>query len=215
MVLQKCHECGNHVSPNARKCPRCGAPVKKKKRKRGFVGFIGILLALGIVGIMLGECQGGSRKAEKIVKKTIEQEEKRKRIDNEETEKAEKEAFTEKIEEHYQRIVSAYKNKNYHEVENIFKLFEGNNSSRYKDVETINKKATIARLEKEVKPIPASQVEDNLKIYRKLASLDPTNPRYQKKVAFYSKKLEEKQRKNLKGTTSEINQRDKATIVKP
>lgn len=30
MALQKCHECGNDVSSEAKSCPKCGAAVKSK-----------------------------------------------------------------------------------------------------------------------------------------------------------------------------------------
>ncbi len=47
----------------------------------------------------------------------------------------------------------------------------------------------IDALEKEVKPVPASKAALNLKLYRQLLDLDPENPRYQKKVAFYEARL--------------------------
>ena len=47
----------------------------------------------------------------------------------------------------------------------------------------------IAALEKEVRPIPASNAALNLKLYRQLLELDPDNTRYQKKVAFYKSRL--------------------------
>ena len=55
----------------------------------------------------------------------------------------------------------------------------------------------INALEKKVKPVPASNAALNLKLYRQLHELDPRNPRYQKKVAFYEKRLvqQEKTRK--------------------
>jgi hypothetical protein len=48
----------------------------------------------------------------------------------------------------------------------------------------------IAELEKEVGPIPASNASLNLKLYRQLLALDPTNTRYQKKVAYYEDRLD-------------------------
>lgn len=47
----------------------------------------------------------------------------------------------------------------------------------------------IKALEKEVRPVPVSNAALNLKLYRQLRELDPHNPRYQKKVAFYEKRL--------------------------
>lgn len=47
----------------------------------------------------------------------------------------------------------------------------------------------IEALEKEVKPVPASNAALNLKLYRQLLELDPDNSRYQKKVAAYEARL--------------------------
>lgn len=47
----------------------------------------------------------------------------------------------------------------------------------------------IAVLEEKVKPVPASDAGLNLKLYRQLLELDPENPRYHKKVAFYEERL--------------------------
>jgi len=51
-------------------------------------------------------------------------------------------------------------------------------------------RAKIARLEKQVRAIPMSRTVDNLNIYRYLLKLDPDNPKYQRKVAFYKKRFE-------------------------
>jgi hypothetical protein len=52
--------------------------------------------------------------------------------------------------------------------------------------------ARIAALDAKVQGIPASDLEENLRLYRELQSIDPTNGRYKQKVAFY----QEKQDKN-------------------
>lgn len=51
MALQKCHECGNDVSTEAKQCPKCGAKVKKgisrgAKLLFGFLAFIVIASAV-------------------------------------------------------------------------------------------------------------------------------------------------------------------------
>ena len=56
----------------------------------------------------------------------------------------------------------------------------------------------IARLEKQVRRIPYSRTMDNLNIYRYLLKLDPDNPRYRKKVAFYEAQLERDKEKRAK-----------------
>ena len=48
----------------------------------------------------------------------------------------------------------------------------------------------IAKLEKQVKAIPAARTVDNLDIYRYLLKLDPGNVRYKQKVAFYETRFE-------------------------
>jgi len=52
MSLIKCHECGNEVSTEAAKCPKCGAKVKKPTSlvTKLLLGVMG----LGIVAAMLG-----------------------------------------------------------------------------------------------------------------------------------------------------------------
>lgn len=52
----------------------------------------------------------------------------------------------------------------------------------------------IEALEKKVKPIPGHKAELNLKLYRQLLALDPSNARYQKKVAFYEERLSRQQK---------------------
>ena len=47
----------------------------------------------------------------------------------------------------------------------------------------------IEALEKQVKPVPVSNVVLNLKLYRQLLDLNPDNSRYQKKVAVYEAQL--------------------------
>jgi hypothetical protein len=52
----------------------------------------------------------------------------------------------------------------------------------------------INELENKVKPVPASNAALNLKLYRQLHELDPRNPRYQQKVAFYEERLAEQKK---------------------
>jgi hypothetical protein len=52
--LVKCSGCGQDVSPEAKACPKCGAPVKKKTGCLMMIvyGFVG-LIALGIIGAII------------------------------------------------------------------------------------------------------------------------------------------------------------------
>ncbi len=52
----------------------------------------------------------------------------------------------------------------------------------------------IASLEKKVRPLPVSDTYGNLKIYKKLLSLVPDNPKYKKKVKFYQSKADIKEK---------------------
>ena len=56
------------------------------------------------------------------------------------------------------------------------------------------RQAKIALLEEKVKPVPASNAALNLKLYSQLLELDPENPRYHKKVAFYEARLEQQKK---------------------
>lgn len=67
-----------------------------------------------------------------------------------------------------------------------------------KQKEQDNFRQQIKNLEAKAKSIPVSNYEANLKIYKRLSKLDPLNKRYEKKVNFYSHKIElnrEKRRK--------------------
>ena len=72
-----------------------------------------------------------------------------------------------------------------------------------------DRRRKIAALEKEVKPVPASNAVLNLKLYRQLLDLDPSNARYQKKVAFYEERLDRqnKARRERAALASEKRQR--------
>ncbi len=54
-----------------------------------------------------------------------------------------------------------------------------------------DKSSEIKRLENTVRPIPALNIKENLRIYRELSKLDPGNKKYTEKVDHYSKKLQE------------------------
>ncbi len=48
MALTKCKECGEEISKKAEKCPKCGAPAKK--RTSIFTWFVTIVLVLWAIG---------------------------------------------------------------------------------------------------------------------------------------------------------------------
>ena len=59
-------------------------------------------------------------------------------------------------------------------------------------VHKIDKSALIADLEKKIRGIPAENVAANLEGYQRLLKLAPENMRYQRKVEYYSARLEER-----------------------
>lgn len=61
-----------------------------------------------------------------------------------------------------------------------------------KFIETLltKKKEKIAQLEAKAKPIPASNLLENLNLYKQLLDLDLGNAKYQNKVEYYSSNLE-------------------------
>ena len=62
----------------------------------------------------------------------------------------------------------------------------------YKNWVTVDKALIIKDLEDKVRPIPASNIEKNLMIYKKLLKLDPNNKKYKEKVSYYNSKAAEK-----------------------
>lgn len=66
---------------------------------------------------------------------------------------------------------------------------ETENAESARRLAVTERQREIDALEKEVKPVPASNATLNLKLYRQLVVLDPENARYQKKVIFYEERL--------------------------
>jgi tetratricopeptide (TPR) repeat protein len=196
--LAKCKECGNQVSTKADKCPNCGAPIKKKTR----IGCIGSIIIIIFVLILIGKVSNffeeRSKEQERLEKARIEAQLEKERKEKEriasEKEKKNQKKFLEAIEGHYQKVFKLYKAKKYEEAAKELDPFINYGKLDYKDVETIYKEVRIDELEKKVRKIPVSKVSENLKIYKDLLDLDPTNPRYKKKVVYYNTKYKEKRR---------------------
>ena len=52
--LIKCKGCGQEVSPEAKSCPKCGAPIKKKGGILKYIGYgIGCIVVLRMIGCMV------------------------------------------------------------------------------------------------------------------------------------------------------------------
>ena len=105
--------------------------------------------------------------------------------------------FIESIEDHYKNLVTLFNNSEIELASKQLDLFRLHNKLDYKDITEYDKKITIYFLEEKVKPIPVYKAHENLEIYEQLLKLDPENPKYKKKVAFYKAKIEEKKDKDI------------------
>jgi len=209
MSLTKCKECGNQVSTKADKCPNCGAPIKKKTEVGCFASIVIIIIVLIFIGKISNffderskeEKRQGKAKIEDVFEKDRKE---KKRIAAAQKEK-QQEKFLETIEDHYQKVAILYKAKNYEGAAKELDPFISHGKLDYKDVEHIYNKVQINEIEKKVRKLPASKISENLKLYKKLSGLDPTNPRYKQKVVYYNakykKKKEEEKRQRLKANS--------------
>lgn len=109
--------------------------------------------------------------------------------------KKESDEFVDALEDYYWKLVSLFLEGKIEEASKILDLFKMAGKLDYKDVKDLYKEVKIEELERKVRPIPASQALDNLRIYEQLLSMDPEKPRYKKKVAYYRRKVKEKKEK--------------------
>ena len=79
-----------------------------------------------------------------------------------------------------------------HEAVNIFNKETQNPEDEVAgNAYKIDKSILIAKLEREIRAIPAENIAANLAGYKRLLKLSPGNSRYKKKVAYYSTRLKE------------------------
>ena len=196
MALKTCKECGKEISTKADKCPNCGAPIKKKSQ----VGCLGAVIIIIFVLILIGwisnlfeESREEKRKIEeqKIAAELQKKKEEERRIAAKKQEQ-QKQEFVNLIEEHYQSLLGYYNTKDFENAAKKLDLFVTHNKRDYKDVEKMYREVSIWELEKKVRPIPASNISENLRLYKLLLELDPDSPKYKQKVAYYSTKMEAK-----------------------
>lgn len=203
-----CKECGNQsFDKNARKCPDCGGSLERKptsiKEKVGMLGFVVVIIILfasmGEIsdffekGSPLEDNRGKESAAPVIDKSFI----------NDKTSvperKTPEDEFLETIEMHHMDLVGLQNENKCEEASRKPELFQKDNNLEYQNVGDIEKKNEIAALEKKAKSIPVSRISDNLYIYKQLLALEPNNPKYKNKVAFYKGKVEANKRKKKKG----------------
>jgi hypothetical protein len=203
VALEKCKECGTEISAKDDKCPECGAPITSTDNRiyvrKGFIrSLVIIMLTLSLIFKFVLYLK---KKAEKEKVKQTNWEsidalrkqrmdeylQKKQMWENERTE------FTSNIEQHYQRLLFFSKEKNFNAALRELKLFKKYQKLDYKHVPVIMKVMRIAiirKLEEKVRKIPPAKAADRLRIYKQLLALDPKNPRYKKKVAFYQAKIQ-------------------------
>ncbi len=200
-------ESGDQLShEKANECSNCGAPLERKANSvKEKVGFLGFVLILFILLVFMGKTSDFFEKGFQV-KDSAEKQNTApaldKRLINDRTSvpetKKPKDKFIETIETHYMELMALHSEKRHDEASRELDLFQKYNKLDYKDVEDIKKNMEIAELEKQAKPIPVSRVLDNLNIYKQLLVLEPNNPKYKKKVAFYKAKFEANERKKEK-----------------
>jgi len=208
MSLECCKECGDEIGDSkAEACSNCGSLLTEKpdtaQEKTGCLGFLLIIIVLLVfMGKFLISLEERSRQKEELETqdKTVQiwdEQVSATKITVEEQKKP-KEVFFDSIEEHYRRLVALYNGHNLEGASRELDLFIKHNKLDYKDVMDIKKKTEVAQLERKVKAIPVSHVSENLRLYGQLMRLDPDNPTYEKKVAFYKARLERKAPKRKK-----------------
>ena len=97
--------------------------------------------------------------------------------------------FKNTIEQHYQKLVNFYEVKSFNEASDEIALFRQFGELEYKDVESLETKIKVARLEEQAEQLPESNLSGKLQIYKHLFELEPNNPEYRRKVILL---LEEK-----------------------
>ncbi len=179
MALKKCKECGQEVSTKADRCPNCGA--KQKRKSIGCGGALLILIVLGFIGSQFADF---SHKAE----------EKKRAAQQAEIVKKKQEAFNnaridfgQNINKHYEELKSLFHDKKYQEVLSKIAAFKKYKKFDYKDVKSISNTSNTKLLESKARNIPSSDIEGNLKAYKQLLALNPSNTKYKAKKDYYQK----------------------------
>lgn len=202
MAQMNCEKCGERVSDKAEACSHCGVPVPKSipqegaaagepedGRASGWLKVLGIPFGI-LVLILLGISTYNTREVERIRKATA--------LELAEEGQWQEEQFIAHVEEHYQQLLSFYEEGSLPSAMQRVREFETYGKLDYKDVALYSKKIRIEMLEEEIQDIPAPEAEDNLRIYKELAQLDPGNVVYQGKLEFYRAKVKEEQKRKAR-----------------
>jgi len=170
MSLVKCKACGHEISKSALSCPNCGEPKKVKKKTSFSTWFILFLVVSFMIGSFIS--------------------------DQKEEERRQAQAKKDEIKLNYfnshkgnilKTVNELITTKKYSDVITLSKEYEIITDSEFTNL--VNK-AKEHILLSEAKEIPASNVKENLKAYKKLVELDPTNQVYKAKVSNYQKKVD-------------------------
>mgnify|MGYP000212043689 CR=1 FL=1 len=170
MALIKCKECKEKISSKAKTCPHCGA----ENKKRSGLGFVSGLVIL-IILVWIGSTISGN---------------------NYETKK------TERAQAEIQQKTTYFINNKATIIANINKqIKEGKYKNALIQIDAykhtgdadllkldpiVREQTTLATL----KTIPASKIEENLKLYKQLEAIKPANTKYKNKVSYYQKKVD-------------------------
>ena len=144
------------------------------------VRILGIIIAISAILWIVGSI---NEKHEQKVKKQIEYQKHIAQI-----KKQAQLNFIKNIEIHYAKLVKLANEKQIDEALARIALFRKYGKQKYKDVEKYNKIIRKQSLTQKVEKLPASDIQENLKIYRELFALEPNNSTYQKKVNYYQRK---------------------------
>lgn len=193
MAIKKCKECGKEVSTKADLCPHCGATQKSKG-----LGCGGVLLFLIVMGFVVSqfnqctkEAEESKEAAQKVETSLLETKRLLEESKREYHKRAiEKKTFEESIENHYAQVIEFTKQEQLDSALAEINLFRKFGKANYKDINQYYKTITTKSLSAKVKKIPASEVEENLRIYRKLLVLNPTVELYKNKIEHYQKKYD-------------------------
>jgi len=77
MALKKCRECGNEVSTKAKRCPKCGAPVKRNLTPIEMGGIAIFVIMVVIIGTFRDDKPAQSKVEKVTVEKPVQREEKK------------------------------------------------------------------------------------------------------------------------------------------
>ena len=187
MGVMKCGKCGTELSGKAGKCPKCGAPVKKKGAGLGTVLliFLAIFISAPLISALFARVmtsRADVRRAKQADERILAQTIAREKLLQE---------FNENKKSILLYLNGLLDEKKYKEV---IEKAEPYLSLDDTEVTRISKKAEELSLLAELKKVAASNLDRKYQLYVRLENLDPTRKKYYEKIQYYREKLLEKRR---------------------